>query len=319
MGSNMMAEFYPTLTIIFFMDVEKIIEERKSWLGWKNIAPLRQALAELPRIEEVEVTLGAWVTLSSPHAGEEERRRIEHAARMMKPWRKGPFDLFGIRIDSEWRSNLKYDLLRPYLDLEGKNVADVGCNNGYYMFRMLEFSPSFILGVDPSPLFFTQFELVNRYIGSRKLRYEMLGIEHMPGFADMFDTVLCLGVLYHRSDPIAALKSLKRSLKRGGELILDTFMIEGDEPICLTPESTYSKISNVHFVPTVVALENWCKKAGFERFEVLETVKTEPQEQRKTEWMDGQSLEDFLDPENSELTVEGYPAPKRVYIRAYRK
>ncbi|WP_456404964.1 tRNA 5-methoxyuridine(34)/uridine 5-oxyacetic acid(34) synthase CmoB [Hydrogenimonas sp.] len=301
------------------MDLETIIAERRAWLGWKNIAPLREAMSKLPEVGDVEVELGDWIRVRSETVTPGEREAIEEVARMMKPWRKGPFDLFGVHIDSEWRSFVKYNLLRPYLDLEEKRVADVGCNNGYYMFRMLEFSPASILGVDPSPLFFSQFELLNRYIRSDRLRYEMLGIEHMPGYADMFDTVLCLGVLYHRSDPIVALKSLKRSLKRGGELILDTFMIEGDESICLVPESTYSKISNVHFVPTVAALENWCKKAGFERFEVLETVKTEPQEQRKTEWIDGESLQEFLDPENRELTVEGYPAPKRVYIRTYRK
>ncbi len=301
------------------MDLEKIIQERKSWLKWKNIVPLREALLSLPDIEDVNVELGDWIKLSSQSCSEEQIGTLFAAAQMMKPWRKGPFDLFGIRIDSEWRSYMKYDLLRPFLDLEGKSVADVGCNNGYYMFRMLEFSPASVLGVDPSPLFFTQFELINRYIRSERLRYEMLGIEHMPGFADMFDTVLCLGVLYHRSDPIVALKALKHSLKRGGELILDTFMIEGGEPVCLVPESTYSKISNVHFVPTVPALENWCKKAGFERFEVLAVVKTEPEEQRKTEWIEGQSLQEFLDPNNPELTVEGYPAPKRVYVRAYRK
>ncbi|WP_456451755.1 tRNA 5-methoxyuridine(34)/uridine 5-oxyacetic acid(34) synthase CmoB [Hydrogenimonas sp.] len=301
------------------MDIQKIIEEREAWLGWKNIRPLRDALAKLPHIPDAEVQLGDWVKVSSPSISEEERARVEAAARMMKPWRKGPFDLFGVRIDSEWQSYKKYDLLRPYLDLEGKRVADVGCNNGYYMFRMLEFAPASVLGVDPSPLFRTQFDLLQRYIRSDRLRYEMLGIEHMSGFADMFDTVFCLGVLYHRSDPIVALKALKQSLKRGGELYLDTFMIEGDEPVCLVPASTYSKIGNVHFVPTVPALENWCKKAGFERFEVLEVVKTEPDEQRRTEWIDGQSLEDFLDPDDPNRTVEGYPAPRRVYIKTYRK
>ncbi len=312
--------FYPTLTIISFMDIKKIIEERKSWLEWKNIAPLRKALRNLPDIEDVEIELDDWIKITSNQKiSEKSMESILETALMMKPWRKGPFDLFGIRIDSEWRSYMKYNLLRPYLDLEGKKVADVGCNNGYYMFRMLEFSPDFILGIDPSPLFFTQFELINRYIRNDRLRYELLGIEHMPGFADMFDTVLCLGVLYHRSDPVTALKSLKRSLKRGGELILDTFVIEGDEPVCLVPESTYSKIRNIHFVPTVTALENWCKKAGFVRFEVLENVKTKTEEQRRTEWMEGESLREFLHPDNHDLTIEGYLAPRRVFVRTYSK
>ena len=51
------------------------------------------------------------------------------------------------------------------------------------------------------------------------------------------------------------------------------------------------------------------------RFEVLETSKTEADEQRKTPWIEGQSLEDFLDPDDSSKTVEGYPAPARVYVR----
>ncbi len=301
------------------MDIQKIIKERESWLGWKNIAPIRKTLDALPSVSDVDVMLGDWITVRSDTISPETVKQVENAARMMMPWRKGPFDLFGVKIDSEWRSYRKFNLLKPYIDLEGKRVADVGCNNGYYMFRMLEFQPESVLGVDPSPLFRSQFDLVNRFIGSKKLRYEMLGIEHMRGFADMFDTVFCLGVLYHRSDPIVALKSLKQSLRRGGELILDTFMIEGDEPVCLVPESTYSKISNVHFVPTIPALENWCKKAGFEGFEILEIVKTGPDEQRKTEWMQGESLQDFLHPENSALTVEGYPAPKRLYIKTYRK
>ena len=301
------------------MNIEAIIQERASWLTWKNIAPIREALAGLPEIDDVEVSIGDCVTIRSDAATPAQVEAVERVARMMMPWRKGPFDLFGLFIDSEWQSFKKYNLLEPRLDLEGKRVADVGCNNGYYMFRMLQQRPKSVLGVDPSPLFRSQFDLINRYVKSDILRYEMLGIEHMRGFADMFDTVFCLGVLYHRSDPIVALKSLKQSLKRGGELFLDTFMIDGDEPVCLVPESTYSKISNVHFVPTVTALENWCKKAGFERFEVLDIVKTEGDEQRKTEWIGGESLEAFLDPENPALTVEGYPAPKRVYIKTYRK
>ena len=301
------------------MDIDKIIKEREVWFNWKNIAPIREELDKLPCIDNIECIIDDWITIKSSTVRDEDRVRLKTIAKMMMPWRKGPFDLFGIKIDSEWQSFQKFNLLKPYLDLEGKKVADVGCNNGYYMFRMLEFSPKLVIGVDPSVLFRSQFDLINHYVKSDKLRYELLGIEHMPGFADMFDTVFCLGVLYHRSDPIVALKALKQSLKKGGELILDTFMIDGDEPVCLVPESTYSKISNIHFIPTITALENWCKKAGFERFELLDIVQTRSDEQRKTEWINGESLSDFLNPENPNETVEGYPAPKRVYVKTYKK
>ena len=83
----------------------------------------------------------------------------------------------------------------------------------------------------------------------------------------------------------------------------------------LTPRSTYSKISNIYFVPTISALQNWCERAKFKDFEILSTKDTDAHEQRKTEWIDGQSLGDFLDPKDPTRTIEGYPAPKRVYVK----
>ena len=183
------------------------------------------------------------------------------------------------------------------------------------MFRMLTQKPAKIVGFDPSPLFLTQFDFINHFVKS-DIVYELLGIEHLEFYEEKFDILFCLGVLYHRSDPISALKSLKKGLIKGGELYLDTFMIDGEEDVALTPAKTYSKIPNIYFIPTIPALKNWCHRAGFSHVEVLEIVKTTSEEQRKTEWILGESLENFLDPENPNLTVEGYPAPKRVYIRA---
>lgn len=161
----------------------------------------------------------------------------------------------------------------------------------------------------------TQFDLINRFVQS-DIRYELLGVEHLPFYEEKFDTLFCLGVLYHRSDPVSTLKSLKKGLRKGGELFLDTFIIDGEGEVALTPRNTYSKIPNIYFIPTLHALENWCYRAGFSRVEVLEQTTTTPHEQRKTEWILGESLEDFLDPADPAKTIEGYPAPKRLYIRA---
>jgi tRNA (mo5U34)-methyltransferase len=182
------------------------------------------------------------------------------------------------------------------------------------MFRFLSQRPKSVTGFDPSPLFKTQFDLVERYAKSGIL-YELLGVEHLPFYEKKFDTIFCLGVIYHRSDPVATLKALKKGLKKGGEVYLDTFYIEGDEPVALCPGESYSKIRNVHFVPTPAALENWAKKAGFGKVEILAKKVTNRVEQRKTEWIEGQSLEDFLDPQDLAKTVEGYPAPRRLYVR----
>jgi tRNA (mo5U34)-methyltransferase len=297
------------------LDLQSVRAEREKWMTWKNIAPLREALAGLPDIR-TEVTLNDTVTLTSEEPVDNEL--IESVARMMMPWRKGPFDLFGLFIDTEWKSYIKYNLLRPHFNLKDRRVADIGCNNGYYLFRMQEDAPVKLVGFDPSAVYKTQFDFINHFART-DIAYELLGVEHLPFYEEKFDTIFCLGVLYHRSDPVMMLKALYKGLEKGGEVILDTFMIDGDEEICLTPAGSYSKIPNIYFVPTIKALENWCRRAGFVTFDVLEISATTPDEQRKTEWIEGQSLEDFLDPDDSSKTVEGYPAPKRVYVKITRE
>ncbi len=201
------------------------------------------------------------------------------------------------------------------MNLKDKVVADIGCNNGYYMFRMLEDKPKRLIGFDPSPLTLHQFEFINHFVKS-DIVYEMLGVEHLEFYNHKFDFIFMLGVLYHRPDPVGTLKSLARGLNSKGEILIDTFMIDGEDEICLTPNKRYSKIPNIYFIPTISALKNWVERAGFENFEVLATTVTTSEEQRKTDWSFDQSLEDFLDPNDNTKTVEGYPAPKRVYVKA---
>ena len=292
--------------------LNKIREERAKWMEWKNIRPLRQAIDNLPFIE-TELLLNDTIELKAD-VSNELLAQIEKVAQMMDPWRKGPFKLFDLFIDAEWKSYQKYNLLKPYFNLKDKIVGDIGCNNGYYMFRMLEEEPKQLIGFDPSAIFKTQFDFINHF-AQTNIKYELLGVEHLDIYDIKFDILFCLGVLYHRGDPVAMLKSLKKGLNKGGEVILDTFMIDGDLSYALCPAKTYSKIPNISFIPTVAALKNWCHRAGFNYFEVLEIKITTNDEQRGTKWIKTQSLEDFLDPEDNTKTVEGYPAPKRIYVK----
>ncbi len=300
------------------MNLATIRDERQKWFEWKNIAPIKAALDALApaKLQSYKLEEIITITLEEEYA-KKHFEQIETLAKMMLPWRKGPFKIDSLFIDSEWQSFIKYKIIEPHFNLKEKIVADVGCNNGYYMFRMLKQNPKKLIGFDPSPLFNLQFNFINHFIKS-DIKYELLGIEHIEFYEHKFDTIFCLGVLYHRSDPIGSLKSLFRSLNKNGELILDTFMIDGEDDICLTPKNRYSKIPNIYFIPTVNALKNWCYRAGFKEVEVLAIKETDLKEQRKTEWINSQSLNDFLDPTNPSLTVEGYPAPKRVYIKALK-
>ncbi len=300
------------------MNLEILQNKKNECRTWKNVEPWYLQLQEASKIEKdnLSIDYGNWFSVGSfEDLTQEEYEVILKTAKSLIPWRKGPFKVFGLEIDSEWQSNIKYNLIRPYFNLKDKVVADIGCNNGYYMFRMLEDKPKRLIGFDPSPLTLHQFEFINHFVKS-DIIYEMLGVEHLEFYNHKFDFIFMLGVLYHRPDPVGTLKSLARGLNSKGEILIDTFMIDGEEELCLTPNKRYSKIPNIYFIPTIPALKNWLERAGFEDIEVLATTVTTSDEQRKTEWSFDQSLEDFLDENDKTKTVEGYPAPKRVYIKA---
>ncbi|EHE0077996.1 tRNA 5-methoxyuridine(34)/uridine 5-oxyacetic acid(34) synthase CmoB [Campylobacter jejuni] len=275
--------------------------------------PLYAKIQELKALNlACNFSLDDSVNLSTNSQAKDEILAI---AKELKPWRKGPFKIDDLFIDTEWQSFIKFNILKPFMnEISQKCVADIGCNNGYYMFKMLEFNPAKLIGFDPSIKYRLQFELINA-LAKTPIKYELLGVEDLPNYGLKFDVIFCLGVIYHRSDPIKMLKDLKAGLNKNGVVFLDTMYIEDGREIALVPNKTYSKIPNIYFVPSINALKNWCKRAGFKEFEVLATKKTDENEQRKTEWIDSFSLENFLDPKDKNLTIEGYEAPKRVYIR----
>ena len=300
------------------MNLEILQNKKSECRTWKNVEPwyLQLQIASKIKKDNLSIDYGDWFSVGvKEDLTKEEQEIILQTAKSLIPWRKGPFKIFDLEIDSEWQSNIKYNLIRPFFDLKDKVVADIGCNNGYYMFRMLEDKPKRLIGFDPSPLTLHQFEFINHFVKS-DIVYEMLGVEHLEFYNHKFDFIFMLGVLYHRPDPVGTLKSLARGLNSKGEILIDTFMIDGDEELCLTPNKRYSKIPNIYFIPTIPALKNWLERAGFENIEVLATTVTTSEEQRKTPWSFDQSLEDFLDENDKTKTVEGYPAPKRVYVKA---
>ncbi|MEL4390118.1 tRNA 5-methoxyuridine(34)/uridine 5-oxyacetic acid(34) synthase CmoB [Shewanella xiamenensis] len=248
-----------------------------------------------------------------------EKEKLENLLRLFMPWRKGPFHIHGIHIDTEWRSDWKWDRVKPHISpLQNRTVLDVGCGSGYHMWRMLGAGAKRVVGIDPSPLFLCQFEAVKRLSGeNHPVHLLPLGIEELPPL-DAFDTVFSMGVLYHRRSPIDHLLQLRDQLRMGGELVLETLVIDGDENAVLVPQDRYGKMNNVWFIPSVAALMLWLKKCDFTDIRCADTDITALAEQRRTDWMPNESLVEYLDPNDITKTIEGYPAPKRATIIAVK-
>jgi hypothetical protein len=123
------------------------------------------------------------------------------------------------------------------------------------------------------------------------------------------------GILFGRAvpsrSPIDHLTELGGFLRPGGELVLETLVVPGDEHTVLVPADRYAKMSNVWFLPAVPMLETWLRRAGFVNIRTVDVDQTSILEQRRTDWMTFHSLEDFLDPADPNKTFEGYPAPRR--------
>jgi len=271
-------------------------------------------LDQLPDVTPSEIDLAAdAVTIGKlEDISPEERLSVREKLLDFHPWRKGPFSLFGTYIDTEWRSNLKWTRLEPHLPkLDGRLVFDVGCGNGYYGWRMAGKGAQ-VVGIDPYLLFVMQQQVTRRYIDPSIINYVLpFGLENAPSAIPAFDTVLSMGVLYHRRSPIDHLMEMGAYLRPGGELVLETIVVDGPDGHALLPKGRYAKMRNVWFIPSALTLESWLKRCGYKEVRIVDISTTGSDEQRSTDWMRFESLKDYLDPNDDSKTIEGYPAPKR--------
>jgi len=258
------------------------------------------------------------VTARFARVDNDTREGVAATLQHLHPWRKGPYELAGVAIDTEWRSDWKWARIAPHLaPLVGRRVLDVGCGNGYHLWRLAGAGAALAVGIDPTQLFLAQFLAVRHFVGETPPVHLLpIGIEDLPPGLGAFDTVLSMGVLYHRRSPIDHLLDLRGALRAGGELVLETLVIEGGEGRVLVPQGRYAKMRNVWFIPSTAELERWLRRAGFRHVRTVDVTATTTDEQRATAWMRFESLANFLDPADPTRTVEGHPAPRRAVLLA---
>lgn len=311
------------------------LKQLPTWLGdikdkanYAHAPAYQASVARLPELTVNNVDLDSDVLTIEASLNESQRNQTMALLKQLMPWRKGPFqiggqignDESGIKIDTEWHSDWKWQRVAPHLSmLKGRRVLDVGGGSGYHGWRMAGASADTVIIIDPSCLFYHQFMAIRHFVGAAddyRTHYIPVPLEALPEHSQLFDTVFSMGVLYHRQSPFEHLQQLKGQLVKGGELVLETLVIEGDANTVLVPHDRYAQMNNVYFLPSVAALIGWLEKAGFTEVRCVDVAVTSTEEQRKTEWMTYHSLADFLDPNDSTKTVEGYPAPMRATIIA---
>ncbi|MCU4674607.1 tRNA 5-methoxyuridine(34)/uridine 5-oxyacetic acid(34) synthase CmoB [Catenovulum sp. 2E275] len=319
--TSLFAQFYQSLLDHQMDDwleqIPALLNQWQKQTRHGDFANWQKTIKNLPKVTPSQIELKQAVTIGlADDLNQGEKIRLEKLLPNLMPWRKGPYHLFDLHLDTEWRSDWKWDRVLPHITpLKDKTVLDVGCGNGYHMWRMLGEDAKLVVGADPTELFVAQFQVFQHFINRPNIHLLPLGVEQLPA-CNAFDTVFSMGVLYHRKSPIDFIQQLKAQLKPGGELVLETIVIPGDEHQVLVPGERYAKMRNVWFIPSSKALCHWLERCGFSNIRVVDETTTSLDEQRKTQWMQNESLADFLDPNDQTKTIEGYPAPIRAVIIA---
>ena len=224
----------------------------------------------------------------------EQAERLEQGLRGLMPWRKGPFEFFGTHIDTEWRSDWKWDRVAPHLaDLNGRTILDVGCGSGYHCWRMAGAGARRVVGIDPGLLFMFQFLAVKGYLDNVPVDLLPVRMEDLPENLELFDTTFSMGVLYHRRRRWITCSRRQPATAANWCWKHWWWTARRLQP---DAEDRYGQMRNVWFqLPHPAALAD---RTGFRNARVVDVSDTTTDEQRSTDWMRFNSLKDFLDPDD---------------------
>ena len=107
----------------------------------------------------------------------------------------------------------------------GSRVLECGCGTGAQTVHIAAGSPGAeIVSIDVSAASIAEAQARVRAAGYENVTFQVADLFHLPFEPGSFDGVFVCFVLEHLSDPVAALRTLRRMLRPGGSLTV----IEGD-------------------------------------------------------------------------------------------
>lgn len=294
--------------------LEELLNDIQKKLSNNNVYRLINIINQLPHVSKNawEIENGKLVIQTD----ESNLEQIKSVCLQLKPWRKGPYKINSIDIDTEWKSYLKWNRIHKHINLNNKTILDIGCGSGYFLYLMKYFGAKHIVGVDPMELFLFQFLVSNHFCKEKSICFVPAKWQQFNHFDHAFDIIFCMGVLYHQKEPETLLNMTFKNLKKTGQIILETLIVPDSFHPYLMPKSRYANMRNVYFLPTISETENWLSDAGYKDIKCIDISTTTEEEQRKTVWSEGYSLTESLDPLDPNLTIEGHPRPRRALFIA---
>ena len=95
---------------------KQAVNDRMADYTHGNLSDWIKLLKQLPDITPDHIELASKVEIgSASQLSETEQQELKQLLMKFHPWRKGPFHLFGQHIDTEWRSDWKWDRLKDQI------------------------------------------------------------------------------------------------------------------------------------------------------------------------------------------------------------
>jgi SAM-dependent methyltransferase len=153
------------------------------------------------------------------------------------------------------------------LDLSGMRVADVGAFTGGISALMAGRGAEIVYAVDELPGHAEQARVVADAFGFPNMRVIESSLFRLDRHIapDTLDLILLSGVLYHLSDMLVGLYGLRRLLKPGGRLVLETNAVEDMSHSYANFGRNYA---GMWWQPTMLCVQDMCEFMGFEKIRV---------------------------------------------------
>ena len=152
-------------------------------------------------------------------------------------------------------------------DLASRIVADIGCFTGGLSLYLAARNPSLVYAVDEIPQHLRQCAYLAEVFAQNRIRTVEASVfsltEHIP--ESSLDLVLFSGVLYHLSDMLVGLYILRRLLKPGSPLLIETNGVDDFKQSYANFGRFYA---GMWWQPSGLCVKDMCGFMGFENTEV---------------------------------------------------